>query len=213
VKVAALVPFKSFTHAKQRLRTRYTDADVQALSRAMLEDVLLALTASEALDTIRVLTDDDGVAEIAEGCGARVSVRRPDPGLNAAIEEANSEAKAAGLDATLVVLGDLPLLRSIDVDSVVRAGRDASVVLVPSGDGGTAMLFRCPPDCLDARFGPNSAERHVEASRERGIDPVIVEPLPDLVRIDMDTPDDAERILESGLATRTVELLRKLRDR
>ena len=34
MKTAALVPFKDFTRAKQRLRERFTAAEVEALGRA-----------------------------------------------------------------------------------------------------------------------------------------------------------------------------------
>jgi 2-phospho-L-lactate guanylyltransferase len=207
-----LVPFKSLSYAKSRLRTRFSDADVEALGRAMLGDVLSTLTATRAVEEVRVLTDDEEVAHVAEACGARVRVERPDPGLNGAIERANAEAQAEGLDATLVVLGDLPLLRPTDVEAVAEAGREASVVIVPSGDGGTALLLRRPPDCIPARFGPLSFDRHVAASRERGIEPLVAEQIPEALRIDLDTPEDADRIRDAGPGGRTVELLKKLRD-
>ncbi len=212
MKIVALVPFKSFSYAKSRLRARFTDADVEALGRAMLEDVLSTLTAIPAIEDVRVLTDDEEVGRVAEACGASARVQRPDPGLNAAIEQANAEAQTEGSDATVVVLGDLPLLRPIDVETVVEGGREASVVIVPSGDGGTALLLRRPPNCVPARFGPLSFDQHVAASRERGIEPLLVQEIPEAIRIDLDTPEDADRIRDAGLGGRTVELLRKLRD-
>lgn len=210
MKIVALVPFKSFSYAKKRLRTRFTDSEVEDLGRAMLQDVLSALTSSRELAGVRVLTDDEAVGRVAESCGASVRVQQPDPGLNEAIEAANAEAQAEGVDATLVVLGDLPLLRSIDVDAVVRASGDAAVVIVPSGDGGTALLARRPPDCIPARFGPGSFEEHISVSRQRGIPVVVAKGIPETTRIDLDTPEDADRIRQGGAEGRTVELLRKL---
>jgi 2-phospho-L-lactate guanylyltransferase len=212
VKVVALVPFKSFGYAKSRLRARFTNAEVEALGRAMLEDVLSTLTSTPALDAVRVLTDDEEVGRVAVACGASARIQRPDPGLNAAIEQANAEAQTQGSVATVVVLGDLPLLRPIDVEAVVEAGREASVVIVPSGDGGTALLLRRPPNCVPARFGPSSFAQHLSASRDRGIEPFVAEEIPETIRIDLDTPEDADRIRDTGLSGRTVELLQKLRD-
>jgi 2-phospho-L-lactate guanylyltransferase len=210
VRILALVPFKSFSYAKRRLRTRFKDSEVEDLGRAMLQDVLSALSASRELAGVRVLTDDEEVGRVAESCGARVRVEKPDPGLNEAIEAANAEAQAEGFDGTLVVLGDLPLLRAVDVDAVVRASGDAAVVIVPSGDGGTALLARRPPDCIPARFGPGSFEKHISVSREHGIRAVVAEGIPETARIDLDTPEDADRIRQKGVEGRTVELLRKL---
>jgi 2-phospho-L-lactate guanylyltransferase len=210
LRTIAFVPFKSFIRAKQRLRTRFGDSDVEAIGRAMLEDVLEALTHASGLAEVRVLTDDPEVGQVAERCGANARICSPDPGLNPAIEEANAEAQQAGCDATLVVLGDIPLLRASDVEAVCRAGTQSPVVIVPSDDGGTALMLRCPPDAIPASFGPESFEHHLALCRERGIEPVVIEGIPETVRTDLDTPEDAARILGAGGSGRTVELLRKL---
>jgi 2-phospho-L-lactate guanylyltransferase len=211
MRTVALVPFKSFSYAKKRLRGSYSDADVEAIGRAMLEDVLAALTSTPGLEAVWVLTDDPEVARLAEGCGAEARVRRPDPGLNRAIDEANGEAEA--FDATLVVLGDTPLLRGEDVEAVLRAGAEGSVVLVPSPDGGTIMLLRRPPHRIAARFGSGSFRKHVEACREQGFEPLVLDAIPETFRTDLDTPEDAAHILGAGISGRTVEVLRKLHDR
>lgn len=210
MRTVAFVPFKSFSRAKQRLRKRFGDHDVEAIGRAMLEDVLEALTHASGLTEVRVLTEDPEVGRVAERCGASARIRSPDPGLNPAIEDANAEAKSAGFGATLVVLGDVPLLRAADVEAVLSAGGESAVVIVPSDDGGTALMLRTPPDAIPASFGPRSFARHLTLCRERGIEPVVLEGIPETIRTDLDTPEDAARILEAGGSGRTVDLLRKL---
>lgn len=210
MKTAALVPFKCFTRAKRRLRTSYTDEAVEELSRAMLLDVLDALLAAPSLSSVSVLTDDEAVAEVARDAGAQVRTQSPDPGLNPAIELANAEAAAAGCDATLVVLGDLPLLQPADVESVLAAGANHPVVVVPSVDEGTALLYRRPPDRIPARFGKNSAAAHIDAARAEGLEARVFDELDEHVRVDLDTPEDAKRVIESGVPSRTRELLERL---
>jgi 2-phospho-L-lactate guanylyltransferase (CobY/MobA/RfbA family) len=134
----------------------------------------------------------------------------PDPGLNAAIDSAAAECAALGYDALLVALGDLPLLSGEVVDTVVAAGERSPVVIVPAGDGGTALLFRRPPLVIPARFGPESCAAHEAAARERGITPVVLTSIAESVRSDLDTPDDAERLARSEHACRTVLVLREL---
>lgn len=208
MRVAALVPFKCFTRAKRRLRARYSDQEVEEIGRAMLGDVLEALRETENLERVTVLTDDTAVAEVARGAEASVRLRDPDPGLNPAIEEATRELIGAGFDASLVVLGDLPLLRGEDVEGVIRAGRKHAVVLVPSSDGGTALLFRRPPGCIPPCFGPESARAHAAAARSQGLEPFCPGKLHEAVTLDLDTPEDAQRVLESKRPCRTRELLR-----
>lgn len=208
-RVAALVPFKRFTRAKSRLRAHFTDAQVEALGRAMLADVLQALAGAAQLERTVVLTDDPQVAEAARAQGAAVRLRDPDPGLNPAIEGASVELAAEGFDALLVVVGDLPLLQPSDVDEVIALGRERNVVLVPSSDGGTALLYRRPPDAIPSRFGAGSAGAHEAEAEARGLRWGRA-----LARragqIDLDTPEDAEQILKSEVACRTRELLRTL---
>ena len=210
MKPVALVPFKCLTRAKRRLRGAFSDAQVEQIGRAMLADVLQALSGAPSLAAVRVLTDDEAVAELARRAGAQVRLRVPDPGLNPAIEQAGDEVLQEGGEATLVVLGDLPGLRASDVEAVLALGARAPVVIVPSTDGGTALLYRRPPDVMPARFGPDSAARHEQAARTAGIEPVVLA-LDERASLDLDTPEDALRLLASGGESRTRALLAKLR--
>ncbi|MEE9281478.1 MAG: 2-phospho-L-lactate guanylyltransferase [Myxococcota bacterium] len=208
--MAAVVPFKRFTRAKRRLRAKYSEAEVEEVVHALLADVLAALRAAREVDYLAVLTDDDAVAAVASDAGADVRVRRPDPGLNEAIELAAAELESAGYEALLVALGDLPLLRGADVDRVIEAGEKHPVVLVPSADGGTALLLRRPPRLIPARFGPDSAARHRAAASEAGLEAHQLDSLEEVCRVDLDTPDDAARILASGIPCRTRDVLQRL---
>ncbi len=210
MRVAAAVPVKDFARAKRRLRSRFDDAAVERILRALLGDVLAALGEAKRVERVLVLTDDDAVAEAARAGGATARVRAPDPGLNEAIDAAAAECAAQGFDALLVSLGDLPLLRGADVDAVVEAGERAPVVIVPAADGGTALLLRRPPLAIPARFGPESAAAHEAAARERGLAPLVFGSLPESVRSDLDTPDDAERLARSERGSRTVDVLREI---
>ncbi len=203
----ALVPFKRFTRAKSRLRSRYSATQVEAIGRAMLADVLEALAGARHVARVCVLTDDVAVAELARRAGAAVRLRAPDPGLNAAIDDADAELAAQGCKASLVVLGDLPLLEAKHIDAIVDAGAERPVVIATSSDGGTALLLRRPPQCIPARFGSDSARAHEQAARAAGLDPLCLLELAADAALDLDTPEDARRLLERGRACRTRELL------
>jgi len=206
MKTAALVPFKRFTHAKQRLRERFSDAQVESLGRAMLEDVLDALCHS-SLERVSVLTDDPEVASVARGAGAQVRLRQPDPGLNPAIDDAEAELFSDGYGASLVVLGDLPLLEPSHVERVLGTDPTIPVVIVPSCDGGTAMLLRRPPACMPSRFGKASAAAHLAEARARGLAVLELGELETQARLDLDTPEDAARLVQEGRQCRTRSLL------
>jgi 2-phospho-L-lactate guanylyltransferase len=209
MRTAALVPVKDFARAKRRLRARFDDRAVERILRALLADVLGALTQAKRLERTFVLSDDQAVAAAARASGAEVCLRVPDPGLNAAIDAAAAERAAEGFDAVLVALGDLPLLAPADVDALVDAGARAPVVIAPADDGGTALLLRRPPLAIPARFGPESASAHEAAARERGLTPLLF-PLPGESRVDLDTPEDAARLAAAARPSRTGDVLREL---
>ncbi len=210
MKVAAVVPFKSFTRGKNRLRVRYSDSEMEQILHALLLDVLGALGCAHEVDYLAVLTDDEAVARVARAAGADVRLRTPDPGLNEAIELAAKELEADGYEALLVVLGDLPLLRGADIDEVVKAGEQHEIVLVPSSDGGTALLLLRPPRRIPLRFGPNSASRHAEVAGKAKLRACELDSPEEICRVDLDTLEDAERILTSGIPCRTRDVLQRL---
>ena len=209
MKTLACVPCKGFAAGKGRLRTRYSGREVGELGAAMLADVVGALVASKRVDATLVVTGDREVADTVPGFGASPVFLDPDPGLNPAIETVGAAAVRDGFDAYLVILGALPLLRPRDVDAIVELGHRQPIVLVPSADGGTAALLRRPPRRIPACFGASSAAAHAEQARRIGLSPAGVPSIPDEACIDLDTPEDAHRILELGQACRTLESLRK----
>jgi 2-phospho-L-lactate guanylyltransferase (CobY/MobA/RfbA family) len=93
---------------------------------------------------------------------------------------------------------------------VIEAGREHPVVLVPSSDGGTALLLRRPPDRIPALFGRGSGARHSKAARERGLEAVTPQALGEAARLDLDTPEDARVLLASDVPCRTRRVLEHL---
>ena len=210
MKVAAAVPVKSFARAKRRLRSRFTPEQVEEILRALLLDVLDALREASSLQRVVVLTGDLDVARAAREAGAAVEFLDPDPGLNPALDHIADVLRRDGYDALLVVLGDLPLLRGEHIDTVVEAGIRTGLAGVPAADGGTALLCTAPPGRISARFGPESFDAHRAAARESGLELSEVHPSDALVSLDLDTPQDAERIARSPGRARTVAVLRGL---
>jgi len=213
MKWAGLVPVRRLSSAKQRLRKSLDSAQVEALGRCMLEDVLGALCRS-GLDGVFTVTDDPSVAAASRGAGAEPILIDPDPGLNPSIEAAEAELRKRGFEATLVVPADLPLLGPEHVQIVLEAAREHTVVVVPAADGGTAMLARHPIGSLPTRFGADSAHAHWLAAHELARSALLLDWIAPWVRRDLDTFEDARALLEAGrlhsppLTSRTLELLK-----
>jgi 2-phospho-L-lactate guanylyltransferase len=208
----AVVPVKSLATSKSRLLPELARDQLQALSLAMLEDLIHALKATPALEVVAVATPDDRVAEHARALGA-LALHGPDDGLNPAIDAAAGKLGLADDAPLLVVLGDVPgalpgeLQRLFDV--LDNLGPGPAAVLAPSRDGGTSALLRRPHGALASCFGPQSAARHREAAQKAGVTLEEI-PLPSLA-IDLDRAEDLRGFLaETHGGERTRALLRGL---
>ncbi|MBW2370915.1 MAG: NTP transferase domain-containing protein, partial [Deltaproteobacteria bacterium] len=120
--IAALVPVKRLDAAKSRLREALPGDALPRLARAMLEDVLEALLAVPELDVVAVVTEDPEAARVAEAQGAE-ALLLDDAGLNPSLAVGAERLAARGLDALLVVLGDVAGATPADLGALLAAGR------------------------------------------------------------------------------------------
>jgi 2-phospho-L-lactate guanylyltransferase len=199
---AVLIPVKRLDDAKLRLADPLGPGGRRRLALAMLGDVLAAAAAWP----LRLLvTSDHEVTAAAEAAGWRV-VPDPGSGLNDAVTAGTAVASALGVTTLLVMPFDIPLVGAGDLEALL--GIDADVVVARSDDGGTTGLLRRPPDAIGPRFGPDSARRHAEAARERGLRVAEVR-LPGLA-LDIDDLADLRSLATSPSTSATATLAREL---
>ena len=202
----AVVPAKEFTVAKQRLADALPTAARAALARAMLEDVLSALSGAP-LDRIVVVTPDAEVGALAERWGAVVVRETEGRGHTAAVARGVALCREWGAGVMLTVPGDLPCLTAEDVRRILDAcGPPPAAVFVPSRSGlGTNAACLAPPDAVALRFGEPSFADHVAAARARRIEPVIL--ALSGPGLDIDRPEDLQALRQAGPETRAARVL------
>ena len=205
--VHAVVPVKNLGDVKQRLAGILGQPERTALFRAMLEDVLEALSGASSLAGIALVTRDEEAIALAERYGAECLIEPENRGHTAAVEFAARALADRGAGALLQVPGDIPRVTSEEIESVIAAHAPApAVTIAPSRDfrGSNAVLCS-PPDGFPFRFGDDSFYPHLAAARAIAIEPTVVE-LPG-IGLDIDTPDDLEAFLASPSGTRAYRLL------
>jgi len=209
----AVIPIKQLNDAKKRLADRLTAEQRQSLCQAMFEDVLEAVTSCDRIDEVVVVTNDKSVASIAASYSARV-VPEPDTrGLIAAVTHAAKLLTAEGVGNMVFLPGDVPLV-TVDELEVVLDGFGLSgapeFLIVPAEDlGGSNCVVCSPPNCIEFRFGIDSFRKHLNESKNRGVETSIAR-LPGL-GLDVDTPDDlaelSEILLRQDAPTHTYRFL------
>lgn len=205
---AILIVARDPRGAKRRLRDVLAPDQREALSRAMLADVLAACrgTRSEVL----VVTESAAVARMARAAGAQVE-RTDARGTRACARIGINVVAERGANAVLVLPGDLPLLRTADVRRLLAAGaKDGVVVAADRHERGTNALLLRPAGAMAALFGPASFGAHVDAARRRGLR--VRTPRITGVRLDVDTADDLQVLRRRwrSAGPRTVAVLREL---
>ena len=199
----AVIPVKSLSAAKSRLRGAVADARHEELALAMVRDTVAAVRACAAVGDVLVVTDDPAAAAAVTALGARAVPDRPAAGLNAAMRF-GADVVAGLAHRRAVLTGDLPALRPAELGAALaEAGTGRSFVADAAGTG-TVLLTAEAGTALDPRFGIGSAGAHT-ASLARPLDGA----WPGL-RQDVDTADDLRTVLALGAGEHTCGLLRDL---
>jgi 2-phospho-L-lactate guanylyltransferase len=202
MKVSALIPVKGFRNAKQRLSPLLAVAERELLAEVMFREVLCQVLGARSLAETFVVTGDDRVAEIAFSLGAQVIREETERGETQAVDFARLELKKSGRDAVLIVPGDLPLVRSTDIEAILAQIPDRAsspfALLVPSHDRmGTNALLLAPPDIIRLRFGYDSFSYHSSQVSAQAPPLRVLEN--EGLALDIDEPKDLDAFLSFGL--------------
>lgn len=193
MRVAVVVPLKSFALAKGRLSDVLSDDARGELARTCAAAVILAAGSWP----VYVACETSDVQEWSEALGARcvrTDVPGAIPGLDAAVARAVAAATEDGADHVVVAHGDLPLARSF-----AHVPIEGSVSLIGDrrGDGTNVLSFPVASPMRTA-YGPGSLERHRGIAEGAGLTVVMIDD-PDLA-LDLDTAEDLDHLRERRAA-------------
>ncbi len=203
-----LIPVKNLSAAKQRLASVLDQPQRTELAQAMLQDVISEIAAWRGRPPCTLVTNDPFAIELAEQYDFELILDRTNPGETAAIEMATRLCVARGIEYTLVIPADIPLIQAAELEQILTHAPRQGSVLAPAADGrGTNAVFRRPANLFPLRFGNDSFKPHLAAARATGKECVVLN-LP-CIAIDVDNPADLQKILAHPGETRTQNLLRR----
>ena len=203
-----LVPVKNLSGAKQRLAAILDQTARTELAQAMLSDVLETLARLPQPRAVGIVTSDPFAIRLAQEFRFIVIPDNANRSETDAIEIATRYCEAQGVDSTLVIPGDIPLIQSEEVEAILRSAPAQGSVLVPAADGrGTNAIWRRPAGLFPARFGNDSFKPHHAAAQATG-KPCVVITLPG-VALDVDSPADLRELTAAPGETRAQRLVRQ----
>jgi 2-phospho-L-lactate guanylyltransferase len=203
-----LIPVKNLSAAKQRLAAVLDQPSRTELAQAMLHDVVAALAGWPRRPACALVTSDGFAIELARQYDFEVIPDPANPGETGAIEMATQICMARGIESTLVIPADIPLIQAREVEQILAQAPKEGSVLAPAADGrGTNAAFRRPANLFPLRFGNDSFKPHLAAAQATGR-PCVVLQLPDIA-VDVDNPEDLQQLLAHPGETRTQSLIRR----
>jgi 2-phospho-L-lactate guanylyltransferase len=203
-----LVPVKNLSAAKQRLAAVLDQPARTELAQAMLHDVVAAIAGWPRRPACALVTSDPFALELAREYNFEIIPDPANPGETGAIEMATELCVSRGIDSTLVIPADIPLIQASELAQILAQAPDEGSVLAPAADGrGTNAAFRRPANLFPLRFGNDSFKPHLAAAKATG-KPCIVLHLPSIA-VDVDNPEDLQTLLSHPGETRTQTLLRQ----
>lgn len=203
-----LVPVKNLSNAKQRLASVLDQGSRTELAQAMLFDVLEVLAAWTLRPAVSIVSSDPFAVSLARRFSFDVIPDNANRSETDAIEMATQVCEARGIDSTLVIPGDIPLIRLEELEQILKAAPGEGCVLAPAADGrGTNAAFRRPAGLFPLRFGNDSFKPHLAAARATGKSCVVLS-LPSIA-LDVDSPSDLRQLAQAAGETRSQRLARQ----
>lgn len=202
-----LIPVKNFSEAKQRLAAVLDQPARTELAQTMLHDVVTALAGWSRRPACTLVTSDPFALNLARQFDFEIIADPTNPGETGAIEMATRLCVERGIDSTLVIPADIPLIQASELEQILAQAPVEGSVLAPAADGrGTNAAFRRPANLFPLRFGNDSFKPHLAAAQATGR-PCVVLQLPRLA-VDVDNPEDLQQLLAHPGETRTQRLIR-----
>jgi 2-phospho-L-lactate guanylyltransferase len=194
-----ILPMKDTRLAKSRLGG--DPGQRRQLAIEMARDTLFAVVNVAGVEGVLVVCDREEDVESFAVPGVTVVVR-PGLSLNEAVRAGADHLRAEDPTRNLAVLpGDLPYLRSSELDAALRraAGFPATCMGDRTGRGTTLTTAQAGTDLVPA-YGANSLARHRESGAVE-----VGTPAWSGLRRDVDRPEDLT--IGQGLGTRTRRVL------
>ena len=165
MKIAVIIPVKTFSKAKTRLNLSSNQRDV--LCRIMLEEVVGTISNAKNIDKIIVVSKDDEALKLCKKFGVEEIFDHDESGVNHAVSLADNYLENSEYDASIVFPQDIPFIQSEDIDNLIKFQKSPQTVLVvPSRRfDGTNALLRMPVNLMKTHYDEDSYKIHLEVGK------------------------------------------------
>jgi len=196
LKIAAIIPVKTFSKAKTRLDLPQ-EKKIE-LCKLMLDEILHTLSISPKISGMIVVTKDEEAIKICDKYRVDIINDKEEKGVNEAVALADKYVIDKQFDASIVFPQDIPYIKTQDIDFMMKFHTPPNfVIVVPSRKfDGTNALVRMPADLMKTHYDDDSYRNHMSLAKKNTSNVALV--FVKRIMWDVDDMDDLKFILEQN---------------
>ncbi len=208
MKIAAIIPVKTFSNAKTRLQL--PTEKVEELCKIMLEEILQTISMSPKIEKIILVTKEEKAIEIGEKFNVITIIDQKEEGVNQAVSLADEYLLKNNFNASIVFPQDIPYIKTQDIDFMLKHQMHPNfAIIVPSRKfDGTNALVRMPINLMETHYDNDSYRNHMITAKEHTLNVAMV--FVKRIMLDVDSKEDLKFLLEQNEKPKLMEKIKKI---
>jgi 2-phospho-L-lactate/phosphoenolpyruvate guanylyltransferase len=208
LKIAAIIPVKTFSNAKTRLQL--PTEKVEELCKIMLEEILQVLSISPKIEEIILITKEKKAIEIGKKFNTITIIDEKEESVNQAVSLADEYLLENNFNASVVFPQDIPNIKTQDIDFMLKHQLHPNfAIIIPSRKfDGTNALVRMPIDLMKTHYDNDSYRNHMKTAKEHTMNVAMV--FVKRIMLDVDNQEDLELLLELNEKPNLTEKIKKI---
>ncbi|MHA7734612.1 2-phospho-L-lactate guanylyltransferase [Nitrosopumilus sp. S6] len=208
MKIAAIIPVKTFSNAKTRLEL--SPQKIEDLCKVMLEEILHTVSISPQIDKIVMVTKEKKAIEIGEKFNTHTIIDEKEESVNGAVALADKYLLENNFDVSIVFPQDIPYIKTQDIDFMLNYKSPPNfAIIVPSRRfDGTNALVRMPIDLMETHYDEDSYKIHMNTAKEHTLNVAMV--FVKRIMWDVDNVEDLKFLLEQKEKPNIAEKIKQI---
>ncbi len=196
MKIAAIIPVKTFSNAKTRLDL--SPQQIEDLCKVMLEEILHIISISPQIEKSILVTKEEKAIEIGKKFNTITIIDEKEESVNSAVALADKYLLENNFDASIVFPQDIPYIKTQDIDFMLnyKAPPNFAIVVPSRRFDGTNALARMPVDLMETHYDEDSYKIHMNTAKEYTLNVAMV--FVKRIMWDVDNTEDLEFLLEQN---------------
>ena len=208
MKIAAIIPVKTFSNAKTRLDL--PPQKIKELCKVMLEEILHTISISPQIEKTVLVTKEEKAIEIGKKFNTVTIIDKEEESVNSAVALADKYLTENNFDASIVFPQDIPYIKTQDIDFMLNYKAPPNfAIIVPSRKfDGTNALVRMPVDLMETHYDEDSYKIHMNTAKEHTLNVAMV--FVKRIMWDVDNADDLKFLLEQKEKPHVAEKIKEI---